>query len=237
MSRDPDRAPSLLAVFAHPDDESLAAGGLLAWCASLGGRVAVLCLTRGELRVPDGGADVRAGELAAAAAVLGVQDVRLRDFRDGYLTWEPGEAIEAEIQAAIDLVAPDLIVTFDADGLYWHPDHVAVHERTTAVVTKLGAAAPALFYVSMPHGRLRGHVLGIDADAFGACAPTATHRLDVGRFASIKMAALRCHRTQVEGDPVDALSEAEAREALGLELYRRAEVGGAGDTFLDRIST
>jgi LmbE family N-acetylglucosaminyl deacetylase len=237
MSRDPNHAPSLLAVFAHPDDESLAAGGLLAWCASLGGRVAVLCLTRGELRVPDGDAGVRGRELAAAAAVLGVQDVLLRDFRDGYLSWEPADAIEAEIRAAIDLVAPDLIVTFDEDGLYWHPDHVAVHERTTAVVTALGAAAPALFYVSMPQGRFSGHVLGIEAGAFGACAPAATHRLDVGRFAPAKLAALRCHRTQVEGDPVDALTEAEAREALGLELYRRAGVGAAGATFLDRIWT
>jgi len=236
MAGDPTRVPSLLAVFAHPDDESLAAGGLLAWCASLGGRVAVLCLTRGELRLPGDDPGTRGRELSAAAGVLGVRDVLLRDFRDGYLTWEPSDAVEAEIRAAIDLVGPDVVVTFDADGLYWHPDHVAVHERTTAVVAAFGAAAPALVYVSMPQGRLSGRVLGIDAAAFGACAPMATHRLDVSRFAATKMAALRCHRTQVAGDPLDALTEAEARAALGLELYRRAEVGAVGDTFLDRMT-
>ena len=71
---------SLLAVFAHPDDESLACGGLLAWCAHLGADVSLLCMTHGEHG--PGGEDVRRTrrrELEAAARALGLRAVTLLD--------------------------------------------------------------------------------------------------------------------------------------------------------------
>ena len=94
---------SLLAVFAHPDDESLACGGLLARCAMLGAQVSLLCATRGEgarrIRpaqplVIGGLGDIRARELEAAARILGVTDVVMLDYEDGMLPWVDAAKLE-----------------------------------------------------------------------------------------------------------------------------------------------
>ena len=246
---------SLLAVFAHPDDESLAAGGLLAWCAARGARVALLCLSRGEAGAgqADGDlGDVRGRELREAAAALGLTDVVLLHHADGMLPWlEPG-VLERDIRAAIVASRPEVVVTFGEDGLYWHPDHVAVHDATRAAVSALGAAAPALYYVTMPQGQMqallaavaprltpssRRDILGIDdAAAFGAAAQPPTLMLHTGPFAARKLAALRCHRTQVAGGPFDHLSAAEAGALLGVEHYRRADVGSTAPAFIERLA-
>jgi len=244
---------SLLAVFAHPDDESLAAGGLLAWCAARGARVSLLCLSRGEAGPGDGdlGA-IRARELGDAAAALGLADVVLLSHPDGMLPWiEPGVLV-SDIRRAIADWRPEVVVTFGEDGLYWHPDHIAVHEATRDAVFALGTGAPALYYVTMPPGQMqavlaaaaprltsssRRDLLGIeDAAAFGAEAQPPTLVLHTGPFAAHKLAALRCHRTQVAEGPFDQLSAAEAETLLGVEHYRRAEVGSAAPSFIERLA-
>ena len=147
---------SLLAVFAHPDDESIACGGLLAWCAHLGADVALLCMTRGEHGRNAGSAGrTRSRELRAAARTLGIGALTLLDHEDGMLPWLSADTLRSAIARAIRARRPEVVVTFDADGLYWHPDHVAVHELTTAAVAALGAAAPALYYVTTPPGAMR----------------------------------------------------------------------------------
>ena len=258
--------PSLLAVFAHPDDESLASGGLLAWCAAVGVRVSLLCLTHGEHGHAGRGApaprtrslrQVRAGELRAAAEVLGVAGVRLLDHEDGMLPWIPPGRLDADILDEIRRAAPDVVITFDADGLYWHPDHIAVHERTTAVVAALGAGAPALFHVTLPPGAMRAVVdhaarvaavrglappfprtiLGVgDADAFGAGAPLPTLVVDARDHAAQKLRALRCHRSQLESCALRLVDEVDAARLLGREHYRRSAIGARGDTILDRLA-
>ena len=252
---------SLLAVFAHPDDESLACGGLLAWCAERGVRVSLLCLTRGE-HGPGGDEDsserlhdIRERELKDAARVLGIRDLVLLDHEDGMLPWIDGERLEADILGAVRRFQPEVVVTFDRDGLYWHPDHIAVHERTTAVIAGLGSAGPALRYVSMPAGTMRAVVdaasehgncgdrsprpiLGVpDADAWGAMAPAPTLVVDAGAFAGRKLAALKCHRTQFEGSAFECLDERDASRLLGTEHYRHAEVGSRDEVFFDRFGT
>lgn len=152
------RGRSLLAVFAHPDDESIASGGLLAWCAHLGADVSLLCMTRGERGKGTGAGDVgrtRRRELEAAARALGIGTVTLLDHEDGMLPWLSSDLLRSGIEAEIRVRNPDVVLTFDADGLYWHPDHIAVHELTTAAVLVLGDAAPALYYVTMPPGSMR----------------------------------------------------------------------------------
>src|SRR5688500_13846278 len=134
MVRNPDlRACSLLAVFAHPDDESLACGGLLAWCAHLGARVSVCCATAGELgqtagmgSSPEcGPADVRRArlqELRNAARILGVASLVFLDYEDGMLPWADPERLEADIRRTLARLRPDVVITFGEDGLYGHPD-------------------------------------------------------------------------------------------------------------------
>ena len=181
------RGRSLLAVFAHPDDESIACGGLLAWCAHLGADVSLLCMTRGEHgRGATAGSgehaestrDVgrrRRRELDTAARALGIGTVTLLDHEDGMLPWLPAVAMREKVEAEIRARRPEVVVTFDADGLYWHPDHIAVHELTTAAVMGLGDAAPALYYVTIPPGSMRAvadHALATSRRPAGSTSAT-----------------------------------------------------------------
>jgi N-acetyl-1-D-myo-inositol-2-amino-2-deoxy-alpha-D-glucopyranoside deacetylase len=245
----------LLGVFAHPDDESLAAGGLLAWCAALGAHVSLLCLSRGEAG-PGGDhstlGSTRTRELHAAAGALGIDTVVVLDHADGMLPWLPAGVLSADVRRTITDERPDVVVTFDEDGLYWHPDHVATHHATRTAVASFGVQAPALYYVTTPSGQMRRlvdtvgarmpatasrAVLGIaDPDAFGASAPPPTMVVHAGRFARQKLAALRCHRTQVAGGPFDHVDALEADTLLGVEHYRRADVGSQAPAFVERLA-
>ena len=243
---------TLLAVFAHPDDESIACGGLLARCAELGARVVLLCATHGEYQ--PGARDerlfeTRARELADAAAALGLAEVILLDYPDGHLGGVDPEAFEARLVAEIRRINPEVVITFGVDGLYWHPDHIAVHERTTAAVQAMGGDAPALYYVTMPPGQMRGlvdewlrdpqrgtetpPVLGINPDAFGAKANEPTLVVDVTATARRKLAALQCHRTQM-GSALDRLGDTAVR-LLGIEHFHRAPIASARDPFIERL--
>lgn len=244
-------APTILGVFAHPDDESIACGGLFARAAALGARVVVASLTHGEAGPGDsaGAAALgarRAAEMSAAARVLGAEAAVVLDHADGMLPWLDHAALERDIHRLLETHRPDVVVTFDADGLYWHPDHIAVHERVTAVVTALGLTAPALFYVAMPRGQMRAVaaraggadvVPGLpDPDAFGAAAPPPTLAIDAGPLAVRKLAAIRCHASQFAESAFAALTADDAA-LIAREHYRRADVGAAGLTLLDRIGT
>ncbi len=250
---------SLLAVFCHPDDESLACGGLIAGCAESGARVTLVCATRGE-RGPQGhiasnGAaplrDVRALELAEAARILGIVEVVLLDHADGFLPWVEASRLEAEIREVIERVRPDVVITFGADGLYWHPDHIAIHYRTTAAVATYGDKAPALYYVTMPRGTMRSVLNNVarddqqpapapfgitDPDAFGVLAAPPTLVVDVSAFAARKLAALQCHRSQlVAGGPVSSMTETDAVRLFGTEHFHRAAVGSSAESFIERF--
>jgi LmbE family N-acetylglucosaminyl deacetylase len=246
-----EAAPVILGVFAHPDDESLACGGLFARAAALGARVVLASLTRGEAGpTHDGDAAAlgarRVQEFSTAARTLGAEAAVVLDHADGMLPWLDHAAIDRDIRQLVATHRPDVVVTFDADGLYWHPDHICVHERVTAVVAALGLTAPALFYVTMPPGQMRAVaaraggadvVPGLpDADAFGAAAPPPTLAIDAGPLAIRKLAAIRCHASQFAASAFAALTADDAA-LIAREHYRRADVGAAGLTLLDRIGT
>ena len=144
----------LMAVLAHPDDESLGFGGTLAKYASQGADVFLLTATRGDAgryrghpaadpRHPGAQAlaNIRETELRAAAAVLGIREVSMLDYRDQHLDRaDPREAI-GRIVRELRRVRPDVVVTFGPDGAYGHPDHVAISQFATAAVVAAGDAA------------------------------------------------------------------------------------------------
>jgi len=243
----------LLVVVAHPDDESLACGALIARAAAAGVRVTVLSLTRGEAGPSagdaGGGASLgqrRSRELEAAAAVLGATAVVMRDYPDGMLPWVEAGPIVADIAAAIAATAADVVVTFGADGLYWHPDHIATHERVLAAVATFGAHAPALFFATTPPGQMRAVteaaggrpiVPGLtDPDAFGSGAVAPTVVVPCDRFAAAKLAAIRCHASQFAESAFAALTDADAARLFDVEHFHRATIGATGASWLDAFA-
>nr|WP_163756671.1 PIG-L deacetylase family protein [Mycobacterium botniense] len=122
----------MLAVVAHPDDESFGLGAVLSSFAERGARLAVLCLTRGEASTLHGVAgdlsEIRARELAAAAEVLGVSTVELLSYPDGHLSETPADELSVPVVDFARKVGADGVLAFDSNGVTGHPDH----QRATA---------------------------------------------------------------------------------------------------------
>ena len=141
------RARRLMAVLAHPDDESLGVGGTLAKYAAEGDEVFLLTATRGERGSyrghrpgdalhpgPAALAALREAELRAAASALGVCDVALLDYCDQQLATADPRTVVADIVHHLRRVRPDVVLTFGPDGAYGHPDHIAISQFTTAAI-------------------------------------------------------------------------------------------------------
>src|SRR5947209_5499697 len=152
-----EKAPRLMTIFAHPDDETFGVAGTLRRATSAGHPVAVVCATRGEageiadptLATKATLGAVREGELRHAMAVVGVEDVRFLDYIDGRLPdANPDEAV-AKIVRHIRLFRPDVVVTFPANGGYGHVDHMAIHHLTLAALR--AAADPERVSDQPPH--------------------------------------------------------------------------------------
>jgi LmbE family N-acetylglucosaminyl deacetylase len=249
---------TVLAVFAHPDDESIACGGTLARLAAAGACVVLVCASRGERGSTSGPVrddalgDVRSREIRDAARALGLSAIVLLDYPDGDLRWARVSELHADLVAAIHRFAPAAVITFGMDGLYWHDDHIALHERTTTAVRSFGAAAPALYYVTMPAGTMRAVVdaartrgweppargfWSLEPDAFGLHAPPPTFVVDVADWVTRKLEAIRCHHTQMAaGHPFDDIADANARRWLGIEQFQRAPTDVSPEPVLEVLA-
>src|SRR6476646_3073243 len=126
----------LLMTVPHPAEEAYTAAGTLTLATRAGAEVHVLCATRGEAGKVAAGVDatprtvgeLRASELAAACRVIGAQPPRFLGYRDGTLAEvHLGEAV-GEIVRAIREVRPQVVITLGPDGVYGHPDHIALHK-------------------------------------------------------------------------------------------------------------
>jgi LmbE family N-acetylglucosaminyl deacetylase len=132
-----DALGDVLAIWAHPDDETYLAGGLLAGLRDIGRRVVCVTATRGESADPAAGpaeraalATVRTEELEAALDVLGVAEHHWLDHPDGTCAdLDPTDPV-ARLVTLLEEVRPATVVTFGPDGFTGHPDHRAVSAWT-----------------------------------------------------------------------------------------------------------
>ncbi|MFN2216062.1 MAG: PIG-L deacetylase family protein, partial [Anaerolineales bacterium] len=140
----------MLVVLAHPDDESFGMGGTLAYYASIGTEVHLVCATKGEEgelppELSNGNqtiAEIRQAELECAAQTLGLKSVHYLGFRDSGMQGSPSnddqrslysqpiEEVADLIFEKIQEIKPQVVITFDPDGGYRHPDHIKVHTAT-----------------------------------------------------------------------------------------------------------
>ena len=247
----PAESATLLAVFAHPDDESYLCGGTLAHYAAAGLRVSLVCATLGEagdiadpaIAARETLPTVREGELRAAAELLGLADVQLLGYQDGTLAAVPFPEGAERVAQCLQTIRPDVVVSFGPEGVYGHPDHVAVHRWTKEAVTiYCGDGAdppqrrpfPRLYYVAPPRSwyrlvsertRQRGvpDRYGPRLDVLGVPDELVTTRVSVGEAAAARVAAIRAHRSQLFADhPFATLPEADLRELFAVEYFTRA---------------
>jgi N-acetyl-1-D-myo-inositol-2-amino-2-deoxy-alpha-D-glucopyranoside deacetylase len=246
-----DDARRLLLVHAHPDDESIGTGATIARYAAEGARVTLVTCTLGELGevIPpelgylagDGGrlGAHRITELAAACAALGVTDQRFLGgrgrWRDSGMMglpdndspgcfWQADVAVAAaELASVIREARPQVLVSYDANGFYGHPDHIQAHRVSRAAIGL--AASPeqaqpwrvAKFYVTaMP----RSVAQAKDLPPVWVPDDQVTTQIDGTRYLAAKTAALRAHATQiaVDGDRF-ALADGRWQPVLGTEYY------------------
>ena len=261
----------LLLVHAHPDDESIGTGATMAKYAAEGAGVTLVTCTLGELGevIPadlallaadreDRLGEYRIGELAAACAALGVTDHRYLGgpgrWRDSGMMGldtndEPGCFWQADLdEAAGELlkviyeVRPQVLVSYDENGFYGHPDHIQAHrvarrafELADGQVSKFYAtAAPksvlaAAIDLARDDDAVGGAVGGgvdfrqvesVDDLPFGIPDQDVTTEIDATAFLDAKLAAMRAHATQIAVDgSFFALSNHLGQRAFGVEYY------------------
>ena len=204
---------AVLAVVAHPDDESFGLGAVLSSMAVAGSAVRVLCLTAGEastLGASDGLAELRRAELTAAAGRLGLGGVHLAGFADGGLSTVPATVLDEEVERQLGNAT--VIVTFEGGGVTGHPDHRAASAAAARVAARHGLVL-AEWGVAPPVAAGLRRELGVPF--------TALDGPDVIEFAverRSQLAAIAAHVSQATGNAVLArrLELQQDRERLRL---------------------
>ncbi|CAM3184464.1 PIG-L deacetylase family protein [Deinococcus deserti] len=215
--------PTLLAIFAHPDDEAFSLGGTLTHYARRGVRVVLACATRGEagkitvpgMTVEDLGAQ-REQELRDACMALEIPEPVFLDYHDSgryertrhndpraLMNVTPME-IEVKLRVLIEQVQPQVMVTFDPHGGYGHIDHLQIQRAATGAFFSTGhlplGGPQRLYYTALPYEAAEGLALmGQDLDPllYGVSPQTVAVRMDVSAYAENKKAALAAHGTQM----------------------------------------
>lgn len=216
----------MLAVFAHPDDETFRPGGTLALLARVGVRVQVLTATRGEagscgdppLCTPEELPAVRERELRCACAALGIEPPRILGYQDGYLSEVDPKQLIAHILEVMQEVRPQVMLTFGPDGLSGHPDHVAIGQ-CAAEAFRRDEKVAARYTVVVPRSvaeQLNMRQVHPVADADIAL------RVDVSSVWDTKLAAIHCHATQLSASPMLRAPIERQRLFFGTEYFVRA---------------
>ncbi|MFC5849072.1 PIG-L family deacetylase [Deinococcus petrolearius] len=239
--------PTLLAVFAHPDDEAFSVGGTLTHYARRGVRVVLACATRGEagkitvpgMTVDDLGAQ-RERELREACRALEIPDPVFLDYHDSgryertrhddptaLMNVDPLD-IEVKLRALIAEVQPQVMVTFDPHGGYGHVDHLQMQRAATGAFFSTGhlpgGGPQRLYYTALSTEAARGIArMGQDLDplVYGVSEATVAVQMDVAPYAANKRAALAAHGTQTGAESLLGRLSPEEREAMDRQLLGR----------------
>ncbi len=244
----------LMCVLAHPDDESLGTGGILAKYAAEGIETYLVTATRGEhgwfgdedaYPGPEALGQIRESELRTAAKVLSLQEVVLLGYTDGKLGEADSSEVISKIVTHLRHVRPQVVVTFDPNGVYGHPDHIAISQFTSAAV--VAAADPRyeevralpphrvskLYYLAITQQALAAYqaafgdlVMCIDGKerraagwedwAITTCINTAAYWQQVWK-------AISCHQSQLPGyQALRDLPEIHRKNLWATEAYYRA---------------
>ncbi|MHB1432374.1 MAG: PIG-L family deacetylase [Streptosporangiaceae bacterium] len=252
---------TLMAVHAHPDDESSSTGGILARYSDEGIRTIVVTCTNGEFG--DGPAGVKPGEdghdtadvaqtrlaeLREACKHLGVTELELLGYHDsGMPEWEyrnrpeafcniPLDAVAGRIGALIERYQPQVVVTYDPDGAYQHPDHVQASRAAIAAVER--TSVPAKLYLTAMR-RSDWQRIGEALRAAGeqiddwelteeeerqsrASEARITTTVDIGAVLERKRAALLAHGSQISESWFSKIPPEVAASVFGVEHFIRA---------------
>ncbi len=238
----------LMAVLAHPDDESLGCGGTLARYANEGVETFLVTATRGEngrlgasrSSSPEQLGKIREAELLAAAGALGISEVEFLDYTDGALDRvDPTEAIE-KIAAHIRRVRPQVVLTFGPEGAYGHPDHIAISQLTAGAVVQAAYPKGAdphrvakLYYIGWTAGKwdayqtalkkLVSKVDGRERQATPWPDWAVTTAIDTGKYWPAVWRAVSCHKSQMSiYRNLESLSPERHRAIWGTQEFYRA---------------
>lgn len=247
-----NRTLKLLAVFPHPDDETLGLGSTLARYSAEGVETYLVCATRGERgwfdsEGPNPGLEgvgrIREAELNCAARYLGLHEVRFLDYIDGDVDQADTREIIGRIVSHIRRIQPQIVVTFAPDGAYGHPDHIALSQFTNGAIV---CAADGSFADGQPPHRVSKLYYMVDSvnvvnaaiEAFGGISMDVdgvtrqhvgwedwqiTSRLDNNRYMNKVRDALRCHTSQLPGyGPIAEWTAEELAKVFGIGQFYRA---------------
>jgi len=217
---------TLMAIFAHPDDEAFGTGGTLAKYAGEGVEVHLVMATLGEAgRVANPAISVtqplgawREQELRCACECYGIKQLHLLGYMDGQTTVVPQSGAVFKIVKLLRQIKPQAVISFGPEGIYGHYDHLAVHRWATAAVELAAetgcwsAAGPphqvAKFYHRAMFEEQVAQIEEINGSSFvlidgvpfpfsGYPAERITTVIDVGDYAEAKLNGIRCHASQL----------------------------------------
>ena len=227
----------LLAIFAHPDDESYRCGGALSLLAGRGSQVWVLCATRGEQGIlnldPEETGQVRQTEMECACRALGIKKPLFLDYQDGSLDEVDEESAVGKVVQTIRKLRPQALLTWPPSGVSGHPDHVAVSSWTDKAF-QLAAdplaysehkeaphAVDALYHIVMPHSLAENLKM---VHLHTVYDEEVTHAVDVSAVWDEKMAAILCHNSQRANSPILDAPKEQQRLFLGTEYFQQIMV-------------
>lgn len=231
---------TILGIWAHPDDETYLAAGLMARTARDGARVVCVTATKGEggswdeKRWPsETMGEVRATELLSSLDLLGVKEHRWLDYLDGACADVPaGEAV-AKVETIMSDTDPDTVLTFGPDGMTGHPDHKAVSAWTTEAFRRAAKPGAKLYYATTTPDWAKEFVPRFNKfNVFAPGLPPVTRPEDLAinydlppDLLALKLRAIEEHVSQVEY-MLRYFGEDFFREAHKTELFRLAEQKG-----------